>query len=82
MVIHRSEAYVIRTMTLGESDVLATLFTREEGKVRGVARAARRSRKRFGGALEPLTRVRALYAEKEGGSERRSSLGRSCRRAL
>ncbi len=46
-----AEAFVLRTGSLGESDVLVTLFTREQGKVRGVARAARRSRKRFGGAL-------------------------------
>ena len=32
-----------------------TLFTRVEGKVKGVARAAKKSKRRFGGALEPLT---------------------------
>lgn len=61
-----AEAFVLRTGSLGESDVLVTLFTREQGKVRGVARAARRSRKRFGGALEPATHVRAGFVEKEG----------------
>ena len=61
-----AEAFVLRTGSLGESDVLITLFTRELGKVRGVARGARRSRKRFGGALEPLTRVRASFVEREG----------------
>jgi DNA repair protein RecO (recombination protein O) len=61
-----AEAFVLRTGSLGEADVLVTLFTREYGKVRGVARAARRSRKRFGGALEPGTRVRADFVEKEG----------------
>ena len=61
-----AEAFVLRTGSLGESDVLVTLFTREQGKVRGVAQAARRSRKRFGGALEPATHVRAGFVEKEG----------------
>jgi DNA repair protein RecO (recombination protein O) len=42
-----------------------TLFTRQEGKVRGVARAAKKSKRRFGGALEPLTYVRAYYEDRE-----------------
>jgi DNA repair protein RecO (recombination protein O) len=37
-----------------------------EGKVKGVARAAMKSRRRFGGALEPLTYVRAFYDDREG----------------
>src|SRR5258707_4158913 len=42
------------------------LFTRREGKVRGVAKAALKSKRRFGGALEPLTHVTAHWHEKEG----------------
>jgi DNA repair protein RecO (recombination protein O) len=48
-----------------EADLLVTLFTRNEGKVRGVARAAKKSKRRFGGALEPLTYVRAYYEDRE-----------------
>lgn len=40
---------------LGESDRLVEFYTREFGKVRGVAKSARRPRSRFGAALEPLT---------------------------
>ena len=40
------------------------MFTREHGRVRGVARHAMKSRRRFGGALEPMTYVRATYAER------------------
>jgi len=57
---------VLRTRELGDADVIVSLFARGEGLVRGVARSARRSRKRFGGALEPLTRVHAAWSEKEG----------------
>ena len=42
-----------------------TFFTRAEGKVRGVARSAKKSKRRFGGALEPLTYVRAFYDVRE-----------------
>src|ERR1700680_552552 len=55
----------LRAYPLRESDLLVTLFTRMEGKVKGVARAAMKSRRRFGGALEPLTYVRAVYDDRE-----------------
>lgn len=55
----------MRTYPLRESDLLVTFFTRLEGKVRGVARAAKKSKRRFGGALEPLTYVRAIYDDRE-----------------
>ena len=66
MALKESEAIVLRTYPLREADLLATLFTRSEGKVRGVARAAKKSRRRFGAALEPLTYIRAYYEDREG----------------
>lgn len=61
----QSEALILRTYPFHEADLLVTFFTRSEGKVRGVAKAAKRSRKRFGGALEPLTHVIAHWEDKE-----------------
>ena len=58
------EAFVLRTQELGENDLIVSLFTRGHGKIRGVARAARKSRRRFGGTLEPLTFVRVAWTEK------------------
>jgi DNA repair protein RecO (recombination protein O) len=66
MPLKHSEAIVLRTYPLREADLLVTLFTRAEGKVKGVAKSAKRSRKRFGGALEPLTCVRAYWQDREG----------------
>ena len=66
MALKESEAIVLRTYPLREADLLVTLFTRTDGKVRGVARAAKKSRRRFGAALEPLTYIRAYYDEREG----------------
>jgi len=63
--LKESEAIVLRTYPLREADLLVTLFTRAEGKVRGVARSTKKSKRRFGGALEPLTYVRALYEDRE-----------------
>jgi DNA repair protein RecO (recombination protein O) len=66
MPLKESEAIVLRTYPLREADLLVTLFTRAEGKLHGVARSAKRSKRRFGGALEPLTVVRAYYEDREG----------------
>jgi DNA repair protein RecO (recombination protein O) len=60
------DAYVLGTHALGEADVIVTLLAESSGRVRGVAQSARKSRRRFGGALEPLTRVRAAWTEREG----------------
>src|SRR3954471_18482813 len=65
MALRESEAIVLRTYPLREADLLVTLFTRIEGKVHGVARSAKKSKRRFGGALEPLTYVRAFYDVRE-----------------
>jgi DNA repair protein RecO (recombination protein O) len=64
-MLKESEAIVLRTYPFRESDLLVTLFTRLEGKVRGAARAAKKSRRRFGGALEPLTYVKVTYEDRE-----------------
>jgi DNA repair protein RecO (recombination protein O) len=61
---HHGEAIVLRTWPFHEADLLVSLFTREQGKVKGVARHAMKSRKRFGGALEPATHVLAHYTER------------------
>jgi DNA repair protein RecO (recombination protein O) len=61
---HHGEAIVLRTWPFHEADLLVSLFTRDQGRVKGVARHAMKSRKRFGGALEPATHVRAHYTER------------------
>jgi DNA repair protein RecO (recombination protein O) len=55
MALGKSAALVIGSFPLGESDRVVTFFSREYGKVRGVAKASRRMRSRFGGALELFT---------------------------
>jgi DNA repair protein RecO (recombination protein O) len=55
MPVERTAGLVIGSFPLGESDRVVGFFTRRFGRVRGVARAARRLRSRFGGALELFT---------------------------
>jgi DNA repair protein RecO (recombination protein O) len=64
MSVLTSEAVVLRTWPVHEADLIVSFFTREYGRVRGVAKSALRSRKRFGGALEPMTVARAWFAER------------------
>src|ERR1700679_959286 len=64
MIQRVGEAIVLRTWPFHEADLLVSLFTREQGRGKGGAGHAMRSRKRFGGALEPMTHVRATYVER------------------
>src|SRR5512136_2329970 len=65
MPLYTTEAVILRTYKLGETDRIVVFLTRDRGKRRGVARGARRPRSRFAGALEPLTKVTVAYFEKE-----------------
>src|SRR6516225_9802331 len=66
MQLHTADALILRTYALGESDRIVVFLTSDRGKKRGVAKNARQSRRRFGGALEPLTYGRVGYREREG----------------
>lgn len=57
---------MLGTTELGEADLIVTLLAENTGRLRGVAPSARKSRKRFGGRLEPLTRVVVTWAQREG----------------
>lgn len=48
------EGFVIKKKLYGESDYILTLFTRQMGKIAGIAKYAKKSKKRFGGRLEPF----------------------------
>lgn len=58
------EALVLHHIDYGESDQILTLFTSEYGLQKGFAKAARKSRKRFGATLEPFTQ--AVFQWKNG----------------
>jgi DNA repair protein RecO (recombination protein O) len=64
MSARTSEAVVLRTWPLHEADLIVSLFTRDYGRIKGTAKSALRSRKRFGGALEPMTLARAWFVER------------------
>jgi DNA repair protein RecO (recombination protein O) len=66
MLTCRYEAIVLGMMDYCEADKIVTLFTLEQGKIRGIGRGAKRSVRRFGGALELFARLKLELNLKEG----------------
>ena len=60
-----SETFVLRTYPFREADLIVSFFTRDQGKLRGVARRARKPKSPFGSGLERLSRVNMAYYERE-----------------
>ena len=60
-----SETFVLRTYPFREADLIVSFFTRDMGKMRGVARRARRPKSPFGSGLERLSRVRMSFFQRE-----------------
>ena len=65
MPLHESEAIVLRSYPLAEADRLVSFLSRSMGRMRGVAGGARKTKSRFGSALERLSYVRIWFYEKE-----------------
>ena len=52
--VRTTRALLLKRVEFGEADLVLTLFTERYGRISALARAARKSTKRFGGALEPM----------------------------
>ena len=65
MPSRESDAFVLRSYPFSEADLVVSFFSRERGKLRGVARGVRRPKNKFGMALERLARSRLFYLQKE-----------------
>lgn len=66
MPIRKTEAIVLRSRDWSKSSKIVTFYTRLFGKVRGVAKGARRAKNKFGGSLEPFSALTLIFYEKEG----------------
>lgn len=65
MPVRVSETYVLRTYPFRESDLIVSFFTRDQGKLRGVAYRARKPKSSYGSGLERLSLVNLSYSQKE-----------------
>jgi len=63
---HVSEAIILRARAYGESDKIVTFLTVDSGKLTGIAKGAKNSRRRFANCLDPFTRVRVHFRTKPG----------------
>ncbi|MFA7060895.1 MAG: DNA repair protein RecO [Pedobacter sp.] len=66
MYPEKLQAFVLSTLDYGDSDRIVSLFTLEHGRIKAFARGAKKSRKRFGAALETFARIEAQVRIKEG----------------
>jgi DNA repair protein RecO (recombination protein O) len=66
MQTERVQAFVLSTLDYGDSDRIVSLFSLEHGRVTAFARGAKKSRKRFGAALETFARIEAQVRVKQG----------------
>lgn len=60
-----SEAFTLRTYPYREADLIVSFLTRDQGRLRGIARSARRQKNSFGSGLERLSLVQMDYYQKE-----------------
>ena len=65
MPIRETESIVLKSYNLAEADRIVVFFTRNFGMIRGVAKGARRTKSKFGSALEPFSEVQLEYFEKD-----------------
>lgn len=63
----KTQGIVLRTLDYSESDRIVSFITEEAGKITGIAKGARKSRKRFVNALEPFTCLSIVLTQKKGG---------------
>lgn len=66
MPLFTTNAIVIRSLNYGESDKIVTFFTQDFGKLKGIAKGARRSRKRFQNVLGLFSHLCLNFFDKEG----------------
>ena len=59
-----SDAVILRVWPVNEADLIVSFLTRDFGKLKGVAKSALKSRRRFGGALEMMTEVKATFVDR------------------
>ena len=65
MALYKTRAIVIKSMNLSESDRLITFMTENHGKIKCVAKGARKAKNQFWGSLEPMSLIHLIYFGRE-----------------
>lgn len=61
---HRAAGFVLKSLSYGESDLIVTFYSRESGKISGIAKGAKRSKKRFANVFEPFSLTNIIFSRK------------------
>jgi DNA repair protein RecO (recombination protein O) len=64
-VLTKTEAITLKSMKYGDTSKIVTFYTKEFGKIKGIAKGARTSKNKFGSSLEPLTKALLVFYKKE-----------------
>ena len=64
MAFIRTEAVVIKAINLREADKIITFFSRDFGKIQGVAKGVRKIKTKYSGKLELFNRVNVIFFHK------------------
>ncbi|MEE9911065.1 MAG: DNA repair protein RecO [Deltaproteobacteria bacterium] len=62
---HKTDGFVLKSLSYGESDLIVTFCSREFGKIKGIAKGAKRSRKRFANVFEPFSLASIIFSRKD-----------------
>ncbi len=62
--ILKTAGFVLRTYSYGESDLIVSFYSRDFGKIRGIAKGAKRSKKRFANVFEPFSLAEMIFSRK------------------
>lgn len=61
---HKADGFVLKSLSYGESDLIVTFYSREFGKIKGIAKGAKRSKKRFANVFEPFSQAHIIFSQK------------------
>jgi DNA repair protein RecO (recombination protein O) len=61
---HRTTGFVLRTLNYSESDLIVTFYSSDFGKLKGIAKGAKRSKKRFANVFEPFSLTDIIFTRK------------------
>ena len=61
---HKTTGFVLKSLNYGESDLIVTFYSREFGKIKGIAKGAKRSKKRFANVFEPFSLTNVIFSQK------------------
>lgn len=61
---HKTTGFVLRTLSYSESDLIVTFYSHDFGKFKGIAKGAKRSKKRFANVFEPFSLTDIIFTRK------------------